>query len=365
MKSCFRGSDTVAHIEGDRFGIVLQIAAPNDGVTVAEKILKSIRKPFVIEEQEITVTASIGTSLFPTDEENVDKLIKYAESAMHHTKKSGGDQYQFFSSEMNIKAKTRIEMERSLRRAIEHEHFLLYYQPKVDAGSNKIVGMEALIRWQDPEKGLISPGIFIPLAEETGLIEPIGLWVLKEACKQNKQWQDMGLQPICVSVNVSGRQFRVPDFVDKVKTVLEDSGLLPQYLELEITESLLVGNTEDIINKLHQIRNLGCYLSIDDFGTGYSSLSYLTRFPISSLKIDRAFIQDIETSQNSIEVARAIIGLSQGLNLEVIAEGAESAEHIDFLRQNGCNTVQGFYYSRPVPPEEFEKLLTIGFIKKE
>ena len=365
LKSCFRGSDTVAHIEGDRFGIVLQIAAPNDGVTVAEKILKSIRKPFVIEEQEITVTASIGTSLFPTDEENVDKLIKYAESAMHHTKKSGGDQYQFFSSEMNIKAKTRIEMERSLRRAIEHEHFLLYYQPKVDAGSNKIVGMEALIRWQDPEKGLISPGIFIPLAEETGLIEPIGLWVLKEACKQNKQWQDMGLQPICVSVNVSGRQFRVPDFVDKVKTVLEDSGLLPQYLELEITESLLVGNTEDIINKLHQIRNLGCYLSIDDFGTGYSSLSYLTRFPISSLKIDRAFIQDIETSQNSIEVARAIIGLSQGLNLEVIAEGAESAEHIDFLRQNGCNTVQGFYYSRPVPPEEFEKLLTIGFIKKE
>lgn len=214
-----------------------------------------------------------------------------------------------------------------------------------------------------PENGIISPAVFIPVAEETGLIEPIGTWGLREACRQNKQWQDKGLRPIRVSVNVSGRQLLATDFVDKIKVVLEDFGLLSRYLELEITESLLMDNTEDNINKLQQIRDLGCHISIDDFGTGYSSLSYLTRFPISALKIDRAFIKEVESSKNASEVARAIIGLSQGLKLEVIAEGAENLKHVDFLRQNGCDTVQGYYYSRPVPAEEFEELLSIVFIK--
>lgn len=360
LKECFRGSDTVARIEGDRFGMVLQMTATDDGVTVAEKILKTIS----IEGTRVTITGSIGISIYPDDDENADRLIKYAESAMYHAKKGGGNQYQFFSNDMNVKAKKRIEMESSLRRAIELEQFILYYQPKIDAVSQKIVGAEALMRWRDPEKGLISPADFIPVAEETGLIAPIGLWGLQEACRQNKQWQDKGLLSICVSVNVSSRQFLARDFVSQVKAVLEDSGLLSQYLELEITESMLMDRVEENINKLQQIRNLGCHISIDDFGTGYSSLSYLTRLPITTIKIDRSFIKDMETSQDAIEVVRAIIGLSQGLKLEVIAEGTENLEQVNFLRQNGCKTVQGFYFSRPVPPEEFEKLLKIGFIKK-
>ncbi len=363
LKGCFRGSDTVAHIEGDRYGMVLQMTAVDDGVTVAEKILKAIKQPFDIEGQKVTVTASIGISLYPADDENADLLIKYAESAMHYTKKEGGNQYQFFSNDMNAKARKRIELEGNLRRAIELEQFILFYQPKVNAESQQIVGTEALMRWQDPDRGMISPADFIPVAEETGLIETIGLWGLREACRQNKQWQDKGLRPIRVSVNVSGRQFLAPDFVEKVKAALEDSGLSSHYLELEITESLLMDNTGKSINKLQQIRDLGCHISIDDFGTGYSSLSYLTRFPISALKIDRSFIKDIETSQNASEVARAIIGLSQGLRLEVIAEGAENLEHVSFLRENGCKTVQGFYFSRPVPAEEFEELLAVAHIK--
>ena len=362
LQECFRESDTVAHIEGDRFGMVLQMTATNDGVTVAEKILKAIKQPFIIEEQEVTLTASIGISLFPTDSENIDQLIKYAESAMHHAKQQGGNHYLFFSNDMNTKAKKRIQMESGLRRALAQDEFVLYYQPKVDAGSQQIVGAEALMRWQDPDKGMISPADFIPTAEESGLIVPIGLWGLRETCRQNKQWQEKGIRPVRISVNVSGQQFLAADFVKEVKKALEDFALSPQHLELEITESLLMDNTGANIEKLQQIRDLGCHVSIDDFGTGYSSLSYLTRFPISALKIDRAFIKDIESNKNASEVARAIIGLSQGLKLEVIAEGAENSKHVDFLRQNGCNTVQGFYYSRPIPAEEFEELLNIAII---
>lgn len=362
LQECFRESDTVAHTEGDRFGMVLQMTATNDGVTVAEKILKAIKQPFIIEEQEVTITASIGISLFPTDSENVDQLIKYAESAMHHAKQQGGNQYLFFSNDMNTKAKKRIQMESGLRRALAQDEFVLYYQPKVDANSQQIVGAEALMRWQDPDKGMILPADFIPIAEESGLIVPIGLWGLRETCRQNKQWQEKGIRPVRISVNVSGQQFLTADFVKEVKKALEDFALSPQHLELEITESLLMDNTGANIEKLQQIRDLGCHVTIDDFGTGYSSLSYLTRFPISALKIDRAFIKDIETSQNASEVARAIISLSHGLKLEVIAEGAENSKHVDFLRQNGCNTVQGFYYSRPIPAEEFEELLSIAII---
>ncbi len=364
LEKCFRGSDTVAHTEGDRFGMVLQMTASGDGVIVADKILNAIKQPFNIEGREVTITASIGISLSPTDDEDAGQLIKYAESAMYHAKKGGGGRYQFFSNDMNVKARKRIEIESRLRRAIEREQFILYYQPKVNAGTNQIVGMEALMRWQDPENGLISPTVFIPVAEETGLIEQIGLWGLRESCRQNIEWQNKGLHPVCVSVNVSGRQFFSPDFVDMVKAALEDSGLSSQYLELEITESLLMDKTGENIKKLEQIRDLGCHISVDDFGTGYSSLSYLTNFPITTLKIDRAFIKDIGTSQDTSEVARAIIGLSQGLKLEVIAEGAETLKHIDFLRRYGCNTVQGFFYSRPLPAEEFEQLLKVLFIKQ-
>lgn len=365
LKDNVRTSDTIARIEGDRFAVMLQVAAADDGVLIAEKLLQSMKQPFTIEGQEATVTASIGISLYPIDGEDVDVLAKRAESAMRHAKKEGGNQFLFFANDMNMKAKNRIEMENSLRRALQRKEFLLYYQPKVAIQTQQITGMEALVRWQQPGKGLISPVVFIPVAEETGLIEPIGLWVLQEACCQNKQWQDKGLQPVRVSVNISARQFRTPDLVDNVKEVLENSGLSPQYLELEITESVLMGNMDENIDKLQQIRDLGCHLSIDDFGTGYSNLSYLTRFPISTLKIDRAFIRDLETNQNTAEITHAIIGMSHGLKLEVVAEGAETSKHIDFLRKHGCETVQGYFYSRPVPPEEFEKLLAVGFIKRD
>ncbi len=362
LQDCIRHVDTVARIDGDRFAMALQIAEVDDGVIVSEKVLKSINLPFIINNQEVSATASIGISLYPTDGENMDELSAYAESAMHHAKKSGGNQYMFFANQMNIRAKERIEIENNLRRAIQNEEFLLYYQPKVNAETQKIVGMEALIRWQDPEKGIISPGIFIPVAEESGLIGPIGLWCLKEACRQNKYWQDMGLQPVRVSVNVSAHQFKDANFLDNLKIAINESGLTTEYLELELTESLLVDNVEDTIVKLQQIRDLGCELSIDDFGTGYSSLSYLTRFPITVLKIDRAFVHDIEDNESTAEIARAIIGLSQGLKLKVIAEGAETKEHVDFLREHGCSTIQGYYYSKPLPAKVFEDLLKIGSI---
>jgi diguanylate cyclase (GGDEF)-like protein len=365
LESCIRSSDTVARLDGDRFALVLQVASADDGVKIAEKLVQAMKQPFIIDGREVGVTASIGISLYPADGENVDVLAKRAESAMRHAKKAGGGRYVFFANDMNMKAKMRIEMEGNLRRAIQQKEFLLYYQPKVDVETQQIIGMEALIRWNDPVKGIISPTVFIPVAEETGLIEQIGLWGLREACFQNKRWQDNGLQPVRVSVNISGRQFSSSDIINNIKEVLDASGLSSKYLELEITESLLMTNTEDNIQKLQQIREMGCHLSIDDFGTGYSSLSYLTRFPISTLKIDRAFIHDIETNKNTAEITLAIIGMSKGLKLEVVAEGAETIKHIDFLRKHGCKTAQGFYYSRPVPAEEFEKLLAIGFIKKD
>lgn len=365
FKNCIRGSDTLARIQGDRFGMVLQIASVDDGVIVAEKILKAMKDPFLIRGQEVSASVSIGISLFPTDGDSAEELGSYAESAMHHVKKRGGNHFLFFANNMNIRAKERIAIENDLRRALQCNEFLLYYQPKVNAQTQKIIGMEALIRWNDPEKGIISPGVFIPVAEETGIIEPIGLWGLREACRQNKEWQDKGLQHVRVSVNVSAHQFRDADFVDYVKVALKDSGLNSKYLELELTESLFMDDINETINKLQQIRDLGCHLSIDDFGTGYSSLSYLTRFPITVLKIDKTFVQDVEANHSTAEIARAIIGLSQGLNLEVVAEGAETLEHVNFLRKHGCTTVQGFFFSRPLPPAEFETLLTIGFIDKD
>ena len=365
LKECVRTSDTVARIEGDCFAVVQQVTVIDDGVIVAEKLLQAMKQPFTIEGQEIAATVSIGISLYPPDGTDVDVLAKRAESAMRHAKKEGGNQYLFFANDMNVRAKNRIDMENSLRHALRNKEFLLYYQPKVNIETQRIIGMEALIRWQYPGKGIISPAVFIPVAEETGLIEPIGLWGLQEACCQNKQWQDNGLQPVSVSVNISTRQFSSPNLVEDIRGALMKAGLSPKYLELEITESLLMGNTEENINKLQQIRDMGCHLSIDDFGTGYSSLSYLTRFPVSTLKIDRAFIYGLEDNQNTAEITLAIIGMSHDLKLEVVAEGVETVKHINFLRQHGCKIVQGYYYSRPVPPEEFEKLLAVGFIKRD
>jgi diguanylate cyclase len=357
LKMCIRETDTVVRLDGDKFAMVMIIADVDDSVIVAEKVLNGIKEPFPLDGQEVVATFSIGISVFPTDCESGAQLVKHAENALHYAKMSGRNQYQFFSKDMNRRARSRLELETRMRRALTNDEFVVYYQPKVSADQDAIVGMEALVRWIDPQLGLISPGEFISVAEETGQIEQIGNWVLWRSCQQNKDWQDAGLKPMRVSVNVSARQFRSRTLVDTVLDVLDRTGLDPKWLELEITESMLMNDVETAVRKMTALRELGIGLSIDDFGTGYSSLSYLGRFPITTLKIDRAFIADVDTNPKTAEIARAIIGLSRGLNLEVVAEGAEIEAHIRFLRDNGCDTVQGFFYSRPVPPDAFEQLV--------
>ncbi|MGE5515234.1 MAG: putative bifunctional diguanylate cyclase/phosphodiesterase [Bacteroidota bacterium] len=362
LRHCIRETDTAVRLEGDKFALVMTIAGTGDSVIVAEKVLRTVREPFAIDGQEVVVTFSIGIAIYPQDAGSATALVKQAENALHHAKVSGRNQYQFFSRDLNLKARQRLDLESRLRRALANEEFAVFYQPKVRAGDNRIVGAEALVRWLDPDKGVVSPADFIPVAEETGLIEPIGAWVLRRSCEQTKLWQDLGLTPIKVSVNVSPRQFRSRGLIDLVVATLAETGLDPRWLELEITESMLMNDVEGAVRKMTALRELGLGLSIDDFGTGYSSLSYLGRFPITTLKIDRAFIADVDTNPKTAEIARAIIGLSRGLNLEVVAEGAEVENHITFLRDNGCDTVQGYYYSRPVPSDQFERMLAEGVL---
>ena len=359
IKMGVRETDTVVRLDGDRFGLVMAIAGVEDSVNIAEKILRVVKEPFHIDGQEVVATLSIGISVLRVDADAADQLTKNAEHALHFAKTSGRNQYQFFSKDMNRKARARLELETRMRRALANEEFIVYYQPKVSIDSDTIVGAEALVRWLDPEKGIVSPGEFIPVAEETGQIEAIGNWVLLKSCEQNKVWQDMGLAPIKVSVNVSARQFRSRSLHDTVVDILARTRLDPAWLELEITESMLMNDVDMAVRKMTALRDLGVGLSIDDFGTGYSSLSYLGQFPITTLKIDRAFIADVETNPKTAEIARAIIGLSRGLNLQVVAEGAEVAAQVRFLTQNGCDTVQGFYYSRPVPADDFERMMRL------
>jgi diguanylate cyclase (GGDEF)-like protein/PAS domain S-box-containing protein len=361
LAKVIRVSDTAARLDGDKFAVMTPISAIDDSVIVAEKVLKAIKKPFTLKGEEVFVTFSIGISIYPTDSQDFDDLLKDSLSAMQYAKQDGGSQYRFFASDMNAKAKNRLALEKRMRAALANQEFVLFYQPKVEPKTDRIKGAEALIRWRDPVHGMINPGEFIPVAEETGLIIEIGTWVMRAACFQTKAWQDAGYAPVKISVNVSTQQFKARDLLDIVKAALNDSGLDPKWLELEITESMLMNDVESAIARMQAVRDLGCGLSIDDFGTGYSSLSYLGRFPITTLKIDRAFVRDVQENQNTAEIARAIIGLSRGLNLEVVAEGAELKEHIDFLRENGCDSIQGFFYSRPLEAKDFEaKLHKIG-----
>ncbi len=361
--SCVRDSDTVGQLDFQTFAMVCQIAASEDADLIARKVLNTMQSAMDIGGHSITVRMRLGISLFPDDRDSARDLIECASTAMDHAKNSR-QKYEFFAQEMNEKIKSRLVMENRMRDALKRGLFTLHYQPKIDAKSEKIVGAEGLIRWQDEELGFVSPVEFIPIAEETGLIEEIGYWVIQEACSQSMRWQQDGLTAIRLSVNVSSRQLGARDFIDRLTSIIHASGLSPDMLELEITESVLVRNVEKTIETFSRIRDIGCHLSIDDFGTGYSSLSYLTQFPITTLKIDRAFIKDLEVNRNTAEVAKAIIGLSHGLNLEVVAEGAETKDHVNFLQENGCELVQGFYYSKPVPPSEFKKLLSENYIRK-
>lgn len=361
LLECVRDSDTVAQINFKTFAMVFQVAAAQDADIIARKVLRKLEEPIQVSGQEISVQLIMGISLFPIDGESAQELLDCAHTAMEHAR-IDGEPYQFFASAMNDKAKFRIYVENGMRNALQNRIFQLYYQPKIEAKSAKIVGAEGLIRWHDEQLGFVSPVQFIPIAEVTGLIEDIGYWVIQEACAQSLKWQKDGLPPIRISVNVSSRQLEAHNFIERLQSIIKLSKINPALLELEITESMLIRNIDKTIEVFHKIREVGCHLSIDDFGTGYSNLSYLTRFPLTTLKIDRAFIKDLEKNRNTAEVAKAIIGLSRGLNLEVVAEGAETIQHVNFLMENGCETVQGYYYSKPVPAEKFELMLSDSFV---
>jgi diguanylate cyclase (GGDEF)-like protein/PAS domain S-box-containing protein len=357
LRACVRDCDTVARLGGDEFVLLIADDSGQETVTrIMERVLSSVAQPWVIDEGEFNVTCSVGIAMYPADGSESEALLKNADSAMYRAKESGGNSFNYFTNDLNVQMTERLEMESRLRRALEREQFLLHYQPRVDLTSGRIIGTEALIRWHIPEQGMIPPGRFIPLAEETGLIVPIGRWVLQTACAQNKAWQRAGLPPIVVSVNVSARQFRHDNLVETVADVLTQTGLDGRYLEIELTESMVMHDPGKLAAMLVELKKLGIQIAVDDFGTGYSSLSYLKRFPVDRLKVDRSFVQDIATDHDDATIVRTIIALGHNLGLKVVAEGVETEEQVKFLRQNHCDEMQGYYFGMPVSAEEFRTL---------
>jgi diguanylate cyclase (GGDEF)-like protein/PAS domain S-box-containing protein len=353
-----RDSDTVSRQGGDEFLILLpEIEQPEAAAVLARRILESLGRGHQIGPNELHVTASIGISIYPADGDDAEALMKNADTAMYQAKESGRQTYRFFEPAMNIRAVERQFIEESLRRALERAEFEVHYQAKVDLRSDRIIGSEALIRWNHPVRGPIAPLDFIPTAEECGLIVPIGRWVLREACGQAQAWIEAGLLPTTVAVNVSAMEFQDDDFLESVFTILSETGLAPALLELEITESVLMKHAQSTMVTLQSLRSHGVRVSVDDFGTGYSSLSYLQQFPVDSLKIDQSFIRDLSARDQDAALVTAVINMAQSLKLSVVAEGVETVEERDFLVAQNCDEAQGFYYSRPVPPAQFAALL--------
>lgn len=358
LMSCVRDIDTVARLGGDEFVILIeQVTDTRQAGTVGHKLIRTMTEPLQLGGHECSVTASIGIATFPADGEDGATLLKNADIAMYRAKEQGKNNFQFYTPNMNVHSIQRLTLESGLRRALQREEFLLHYQPKVNIASGRVTGMEALVRWKRPESGMVSPAEFIPLAEETGLIVPIGQWVLKAACQFNRAWHGEGVPTRRVAVNLSARQFAQASLVSDVARVLDMTGLHPEALELEITESMVMGNPEQAIQTLRQLKSMGIALSIDDFGTGYSSLGYLKRFPLDHIKIDRSFIKDIPEDNDDATITRTIIAMAHSLRLKVIAEGVETEAQLNFLREHGCDEMQGYYFSRPLPGADFAELV--------
>jgi diguanylate cyclase (GGDEF)-like protein len=358
LEECLRERDTVSRFGGDEFAIILEdMAQAEDAAPLASKILEAFGRPFEIGGHEYYVTTSIGISLYPSDGTDAQTLLKNADAAMYQAKELGKNTYQFYSADMGAHAIERLTLETSLRHALERNEFVLHYQPQVALADGRIVGVEALLRWQHPQLGLLAPAQFIGLAEETGTIVPIGQWVARAACRQAKLWDEAGLPPLRVAINVSARQFNEPSFVDGIAQLLAQTRFDAGRLELEITESVIMKNAQVTVARLQALHAMGVRFAVDDFGTGYSSLSYLRRFAVHTLKIDRSFIHDITADQGDAEIVKTIIAMARGLKLAVIAEGVETKEQLAFLRGHGCEAVQGYLLSRPLPADQIPRLL--------
>ncbi|MBF0214221.1 MAG: EAL domain-containing protein [Magnetococcales bacterium] len=366
LTQCLRDEDSLARVGGDEFVVVATglLQGGNAG-RIARKLLAALSEPFLVEKERYYLSASIGITLYPVDAGDEDNHLKKAESAMRRAKEQGGNAIHFFTQEIDAVSAKRMAIENGLRLALERDELFLHYQPQIDVSSGRLAGVEALVRWRSPEMGLVSPVNFIPIAEESDLISAIGDWVLRTACQQHMIWQEEGFAPVRVAVNLSARQFQHRDLAKKVSRILLDTGMDPHYLELELTEGMFMRDVNQTVSTLHALKAMQLQLSIDDFGTGYSSLSYLKRFPIHTLKIDRAFVRDIIADPDDAAITKTIISMAKNLNLQVVAEGVASPDQLEFLRSLGCDLVQGFLFSQPVPPEEIALYLEEDRLFKE
>jgi len=354
LRDVIRKEDTLARLGGDEFTVIMEnLAQGQNASLLAKKILEVLVDPVVVDHNKLYISSSIGISLYPEDGSSAQNLLKYADSAMYKAKAEGRNNFQFYSAEMTELAFERVVMETSLRVALENEEFVVYYQPQINGKTDEVVGMEALVRWQHPTMGIVSPAKFIPLAESTGLIVELDRFVMKTAMKQLVKWYEKGLNPGKLAMNLAVKQLQRKDFVEVFQKLMEATGCKPEWVELEVTESQIMTNPEDAIKILNKISDIGVELAVDDFGTGYSSLAYLKKLPIDKLKIDQSFVRNLPNAEDDMAIAKAVIALAKSLNLKIVAEGVETKEQKDFIVHNGCENIQGYYYSRPVSADDF------------
>ena len=359
LTKCIRECDTLSRIGGDEFTVLLpEVRGKSDSKSVAEKVIEALKVPFNIDGNEIFISTSIGIAHYPENGETIEALLKHADIAMYAIKNKGKDGYQFYTENMHEEISAHVSLETDLRRAVVNNQFSIHYQPQINAFTNKIVSVEALIRWNHPEHGMVLPSDFIPVCEETGLIQPIGDWIIESVCRDLKKWKDMGLSFPKAAVNMSAKQFEDPDVVNKIKAALDSNGLTGEMLEIEITENVLMVDIENVIELLTKISDLGVTVAIDDFGTGYSSLNYLQKLPIDTLKIDRSFVHEMESDQGAMSIIKAVIEMAKGLRLQIITEGVEEVRQFELLKSLGCQNMQGFLFGRPVSMHKITELLT-------